>query len=122
MSRRYEVVFIFDSTLEEAQVNERLAHFQATLKTPDHPEPAFDVSHWGKRTLAYRIKRRDTGYYAVVRFDAEPPALGEFERAIKFDESVLRYLIVIDQGAAPVPVRAAADAESGDELPEEPGE
>lgn len=62
------------------------------------------MDHWGKRTLAYPIKNKETCYYAVARFDAEPSALPEFERAIKLDDGVLRHLVVVHEGAKAVPV------------------
>ncbi|HXV87059.1 MAG TPA: 30S ribosomal protein S6, partial [Gemmatimonadales bacterium] len=86
MSRKYEVVYIFDSALEEAQVNEHLQRFHALL-TPAG-ESVQNLEHWGKRTLAYPIKRREMGYYVVAKLQTDPTALPEFERAIRLDESV----------------------------------
>jgi small subunit ribosomal protein S6 len=114
-ARRYEVVYIFDSSLDESEINRRLERFHALLRTEDRPEPVTDVNHWGKRTLAYPIKRRETGYYVVVKFEAEPQVLGEFERAIKLDEGVLRHLIVIDEGAMPAAIRVEDEVEEEEE-------
>ncbi len=103
MPRPYEVVYIFDSTLEEAAINERLARFHALVQRPGVDSP--QVDHWGKRTLAYPIRKREIGYYVVTKFDAEQAALPEFERAIKLDEGVLRYLLTIyehELGAPPM--------------------
>lgn len=94
MTRPYEVVYIFDSTLEETAINERLDKFHALIRDPAGDAPT--VNHWGKRTLAYPIKKRETGYYVIANFAAAPTALPEFERAIKLDEGVLRHLIVAD--------------------------
>lgn len=120
MANRYEVVYIFDSALEEAQVNEHLERFHALLKTPETPEPIRQVNHWGKRTLAYPIKRREMGYYVVVQFETLARQLAEFERLIKLDDSVVRHLVVIDEGATPAAVRPVSDEESEEEaVPEE---
>lgn len=115
MTHRYEVVYIFDSALEEAQVNEHLERFHALLQTPESPEPVRQVNHWGKRTLAYPIKRREVGYYVVVQFETLPQQLAEFERLIKLDESVIRHLVVIDEGATPAVVRAPSEEETEEE-------
>jgi small subunit ribosomal protein S6 len=112
MTRPYELVYIFDSTLEEAQVNERLESFHSLLKTSDVPEPTVAASHWGKRTLAYPIRGKETGYYVVEQFDTDPALLGELERAIKLDETVLRYLLVLNEGLAPVGASASTEPES----------
>jgi len=106
MSRKYEIVYIFDSALEEPQVNERLTRFHELLKSADHPEPITDISRWGKRTLAYPIKNREQGNYVVAQFETEQRLLDEFERALKLDEGVLRYLVVINEGLATVPTTA----------------
>lgn len=121
MTRHYEVVYIFDSALEEAQVNEHLERFHALIATPAKSEQAPAVTHWGKRTLAYPIGRKDVGYYVVTQFETEPALLPEFERAIKLDESVVRYLVVLNEGEAPRPVRVAGadDDENGDDSSEE---
>lgn len=111
MSRRYEVVYIFDSALDEATINTHLDRFHELLKTPEVPEPVTNTNHWGKRTLAYPIKKREVGYYVIVQFHTDPTALAEFERAIKLDESVLRFLVVVNEGEAPRP----ATVRSGDD-------
>ena len=113
MTRRYEVVFIFDAALDEAACNERLTRFHALLGEGVQP----NVNHWGKRTLAFPIKRHETGYYVISQFEAEPKTLPEFERAIKLEESVVRFLVVAQgpEPAKPVPVEVPAGAEEDDE-------
>ena len=78
MVRPYEVVYIFDSALEEPAVNERLARFHALIQQPGAEAP--QVNHWGKRTLAYPIRKHETGYYVVAKFETEGSLLPEFER------------------------------------------
>jgi len=111
--RQYETVYIFDSALEEPAISERLARFHALLG----PDAQLNANHWGKRTLTYRIRRHDTGYYVVARFQAEPSLLPEYERAIKLDEGVLRFLIVQLEGELPraMPAETAVGAEEEDE-------
>ena len=113
MTRQYEVVYIFDSALEEAAINERLARYHTLIQQPGVETP--QVSHWGKRTLAYPIKKHETGYYVVAKFDTTGDALPEFERAVKLDESVLRFLVVVNEGAQAVPVTTAKGDEEDDE-------
>ncbi len=115
MPRPYEAVYIFDSTLEETAINERLARFHSLLQQAGAEGEGPQVNHWGKRALAYPIKKRETGYYVIAQFDAEPTALPEFERAVKLDEGVLRFLVVANEGAQPVPVTAGKSDEDDDE-------
>ena len=98
MKRKYEIVYIFDSALEEPEVNEHLERFHALLKSPDQADPITGMAHWGKRTLAYPIKKKEVGYYVVAHVETETELLSEFERIVKLSEPVLRYLVVINEG------------------------
>jgi small subunit ribosomal protein S6 len=101
MPRPYEAVYIFDSTLEEAAINEKLDRFHQLLGTSGEMK----IDHWGRRQLAYPIGPRENGYYVVARFDADTAGIPEYERALKLDESVLRHLVTIfehEVGAPPM--------------------
>ena len=102
MTRDYEVVYILDSALEDEAINERLARYHGLLELSDD---GVQVDHWGRRQLAYKIGTRETGYYAVARFAADTALLPEYERALKLDESVVRYLVSLHEhelGAPPL--------------------
>jgi small subunit ribosomal protein S6 len=115
MPRRYETVYIFDSALEEPAVTEKLDRLHAHL-TRDGKGAMTNVSHWGKRTLAFPIKKKDTGYYVVAQFETAGELLPEYERAVKLDESVLRFLVVAAEAEAkPVPAPAVAGDDDGEE-------
>ncbi len=106
MVRPYEAVYIFDSALEETAINEKLTRFHALVQQAGAEPPKLNM--WGKRTLAYPIKKRETGFYVVANFNAAPSQLPEFERAIKLDDGVLRFLVVVDEHDY-TPSRAPAD-------------
>ena len=116
MTRKYEMVYIFDGALSEEQVNAHLTRFHGLLTSPESPEPVTQVSHWGKRQLAFRIKRHDTGYYVVAQYNTKPDLLKEFERAVKLEESVIRHLMVVNEGEGPRAPSAtrSADDEGGE--------
>jgi small subunit ribosomal protein S6 len=114
MPRRYEAVYIFDSTLEDAAIQDKLSRFHALLGSKEE----IAVDHWGRRQLAYKIGTRDTGYYAVAKFHAEPSTLPEYERAMKLDDGVVRYLITIyehEVGAPPMTEEEMAAARRQDD-------
>jgi small subunit ribosomal protein S6 len=120
MTRRYETVYIFDSALEEPAVTEKLEKFHALLTTAGKGSIT-NVAHWGKRTLAFAIKKKDTGYYVVAQFEAAADLLPEYERAVKLDEGVLRFMVVVNEGlpAKPEPAAAVIAADVVDEIEEE---
>jgi small subunit ribosomal protein S6 len=94
--RLYEAVYIFDPALEEAAINEHLERLHALAVRGGGEIVAVD--HWGNRQLAYPVAKKKTGYYVVAQFKADPTALPEFERIVKLDESVMRYLVVLNDG------------------------
>ena len=94
--RLYEIVYIFDATLDEDGVNKKLKKFHPLVlgKTGE----IFAVDHWGARQMAYPIYKQNTGYYVVAQVQAEADGLPEFERALRLDTELLRYLIVLNEG------------------------
>ena len=120
MTRGYEVVYIFDSTLDETKVDEHLKRFHALLINDDNPDPVKNINHWGKRTLAYPIKRREIGYYVVAQLGTDPTLLGEFERLVKLEEEVLRYQLVLNEGEVPALVVPVVDGQDKDAASDRP--
>ena len=118
MTRRYEAVYIFDSTLEDAAINEKISRYHGLLQSPEE----ISIDHWGRRQLAYKIGPRETGYYVIARFHASPNVLPEYERAMKLDDGIVRYLITLfehEVGAPPMTeeelARASRQEEDDDE-------
>lgn len=97
--RLYEVVYIFDPALEEDGVNEKLDRFHETVSDAGGEVEAVD--HWGNRQLAYPIDGHTTGYYAVTQFRVEPSSLPEFERVLRLEDDLIRYLLVLNEGEPP---------------------
>jgi small subunit ribosomal protein S6 len=50
------------------------------------------IDNWGKRRLAYDIRKQREGTYAVFDVSAEPSMLKEFERQVRLNENVLRFV------------------------------
>ena len=98
--RQYEAVYIFDTALEDTAIAEKLEKVQGLLSLA---EPA-EIEHWGRRALAYKIGRHENGYYIISRFTIEPKVLPEFERALKLDEGVVRYLVTLHEHELGAPV------------------
>lgn len=52
------------------------------------------VEEWGKKTLAYEVKKQTEGYYILFTFDAKPEVIAEFERILRLDEIVLKHMVI----------------------------
>lgn len=94
--RLYEVVYILDPALLEDAVTAKLEKFHELVTSKGGEVSAID--HWGTRQLAYPINKLSAGYYVVAQFTAAPDALPEFERLLKLDGEVMRYLMVVSEG------------------------
>lgn len=101
--RDYEIVYIFDSSLDSSVIDQKLERFNGLVADKKEGGEIVAVEQWGKRHLAYPIRKHDNGYYVVVQFHTDPERLPEFERAIKLDEQVLRHLVVLSEGEMPTP-------------------
>lgn len=95
--RLYEIVYIFDASLDEAAVTERIDGYHGLLTEAAGAEVTA-VAHWGTRQLAYPVNKKKMGYYVVAHVLADPAALPEFERRLKLDDDVMRYLVVLNEG------------------------
>ncbi len=94
--RLYEMVYIFDATLDEDGVNKKLEKFHPLVLGKSGEVVAVD--HWGVRQMAYPVKKQNSGYYVVAQIRAESDGLPEFERVLRLDVELLRYLIVLNEG------------------------
>jgi small subunit ribosomal protein S6 len=67
---------------------------------------------WGKRRLAYEVKKLKEGYYVLLLFQGEPAVAQELERIFKINESVIRYLVIrVDEAGTDANASVNAEAE-----------
>jgi small subunit ribosomal protein S6 len=89
--RAYEVVVIFDATLEEEAIRPVLDRATAPI-TRDGAKVTTD--RWGKRRFAYELKHRWEGIYVLLAFEAEPAAVAELDRVLYLADEVLRHKVI----------------------------
>jgi small subunit ribosomal protein S6 len=91
--RRYEVVFVLAPTLTEEEVDQQVDLYTSVAK--EMGAEILDTDKWGKRKLAFPVKKHNEGYYTVVTLEeAAAEAVGELERRFRVSESVIRFLTV----------------------------
>ena len=86
--RQYELMIILDPDLEERTIQPSLDKFLSVITKGGGTLDNVDL--WGKRRLAYEIKKKTEGIYAVVTFNAESATAKELDRQLGLNESVLR--------------------------------
>jgi len=90
--RHYELMVILDPDLEERTVAPSLDQFLNVVKTGGGNVEKVDV--WGRRRLAFEIKKKSEGIYAVVDLQAEPALVKELDRQLNLNEAVLRTKVI----------------------------
>ena len=90
--RPYELMVIFDPELEDRAVGPQLDKF-LTVVTKDGGT-VDNIDHWGRRRMAYEIKKKPEGIYAVITLKAEPATVKEFDRQLGLNESILRTKVL----------------------------
>ena len=86
--RQYELMVILDPELDDRTVQPSLEKFLTVITKDGGTVDTLDI--WGRRRLAYEIKKKPEGIYAVANFTCEPATAKELDRQLGLNESVLR--------------------------------
>ncbi|MBA2265271.1 MAG: 30S ribosomal protein S6 [Chloroflexi bacterium] len=113
--RRYELMLLLSPDLEDDKL--QAAVEKVTRAIVNAGGSLSKVSPWGKRRLAYDIKRHRDASYFLIHFDIEPSQLREIERGMLISEEILRHLVTVleDRGPADDLAPAAAARDIDDE-------
>ncbi|MDN4172305.1 30S ribosomal protein S6 [Nocardioides sp. SOB77] len=90
--RAYEVMVILDPSLDERTVQPSLDRYLNVIRNDGGSVESVDV--WGRRRLAYEVKKNAEGIYAVISINAEPATVKEFDRQLTLNESILRTKVI----------------------------
>ena len=90
MLNHYEATFILTPVLSDQQMKEVVDKFEGLLK--DNGASILNREDWGLKKLAYPIKGKTTGFYALLQFDVEPSFIATLETEFRRDERVIRFL------------------------------
>jgi len=90
--RKYEVMVIVDPDVDDRQVpallEKPLTAFTKAGGTVDN----LDI--WGRRKLAYDIRKKSEGIYAVINLTAEPDVVKELDRQFTLNEQIMRTKVI----------------------------
>ena len=85
---KYEAMYIVTPEMEDEAIKGVIENGGEIEKTDE----------WGRKKLAYPIDYKTEGYYVLVNFAAAPELPRELERNFRNDESILRYMVVRQNG------------------------
>jgi len=121
--RKYETIIVIDSLLKLEEIEGIINKYERFISANGGQIETTD--RWGKRRLAYEIKKRQYGFYVLIRFDAPPGMIKQLDREYRLNEYLLRTMTTLlnkralkalakqyaaAPPAAPAPAPAAADA------------
>ena len=89
--RKYEMLVILDATTENQ--SEEISKIEELLKNLGGIVSKTDT--WGKRTLAYPIRKQTEAYYVLFSFELEPAQTFELRRVLGLRANVYRQLIIV---------------------------
>ena len=90
--RNYELGVILHPDLEEADVTKAIETIGQYVQSNGGQVASVNV--WGRRALAYPIRRQSNGVYAFLNIQLESSAMNELDRSLKLDEKVIRFLLI----------------------------
>ena len=90
--RPYEVMVIFDPDTEERSVQPTLEQFLTVITKGGGKVDNLDV--WGRRRLAYEIRKKSEGIYVVITLTANPADVKELDRQFTINESIMRTKVL----------------------------
>ena len=90
--RTYEVSFIAAPTLTPEELDAFVAQMQTVVEGKNGK--VVKVDNWGKKSLAYKIKRFRDGYYVILTVEADGAIIAELERRFRVADHVIRFLSI----------------------------
>lgn len=90
--RRYETIFIIPADLTEDEINALIERYQSIITK--NKGMVIKVEKWGKRKMAYEIKKQIRGFYVLMDLVSIAAVITELERNFKIDEKILKFMTI----------------------------
>ena len=88
----YESAVIINAALDDEQIESVISRIKEIIT--NNGGEIREVENWGRKRLAYMVKKSKIGYYAIFRFNAPSNIVAKLERTYSLDEHILRYLTI----------------------------
>ncbi len=111
--RHYEIVFLVHPDQSE-QVPAMIERYRGTIESNNGT--IHRLEDWGRRQLAYPINKIHKAHYVLMNVECEPSSINELTHAFRFNDAVLRNLIISIKG--PVTDASPLVKEKDDSTPE----
>ena len=115
--RHYEIVFLVHPDQSE-QVPGMVDRYKSIIESKDGK--IHRLEDWGRRQLAYPIQKLPKAHYVLMNVECGGEALAELENAFRFNDAVLRNLIIKRDGAITEPSPLLKSSDERDQRPSRP--
>lgn len=88
----YESAVLINAALDDEQIDQILSKIKDNIT--NNGGEVLEIDNWGRKRLAYTVKKNKIGYYAIYRFIAQPSIVAKLERLYTLDENILRFLTI----------------------------
>jgi small subunit ribosomal protein S6 len=88
----YESAVMINAALDDELINSIILKIKETII--NNGGEIREIENWGRKRLAYMVKKSKIGYYAIFRFTAPSKIIAKLERYFSLDEQILRYLTI----------------------------
>jgi len=89
--KNYETIFIMKTDITQEQTNDVISKVEKYIKENG---TITKTINYGKKKLAYEIKKQEHGYYYLIEFTAEPEIIPELERIYRITDEVLKFMTI----------------------------
>ena len=115
--RKYETIFILDPDLEEGIAQSTIEKIKGIVTQGNGQ--ILKLEDWGKRKLAYEVKKKSKGHYILLHFSGPPPLLSELERNFRVMDPVIKFQSVrLDEKGVTTSSEAIPDDQPEENLEE----
>ena len=93
--RGYELTFIIEPNIDQEGVTGVVERVSQYITSSDGEVTSVDV--WGRKALAYPINNHREGSYVLLNARMVPANITELERNLKLDETIIRYMLIVEE-------------------------
>ena len=91
-NRVYESAVLINAALDDEAIKNLVTKIRDNIAA--NGGEIIEVEDWGRKRLAYQVKKSKIGYYTIFRFNAPSDIVPKLERNYQLDENILRYLTI----------------------------
>lgn len=90
--RYYETLYLINPNLSDEEYGEVVAKFSDLVAKKNGV--LINADEWGKKTLAYAVKKFDKGFYVLIQYCGPGEIIAGIERDMRLDERILKFQTV----------------------------